>query len=156
PALDALAAAATEVEVQGEVQRELTRSDGNEQQSSASVSFALQVHPSARFSTTTSSKASSESQSKLSESGIARYRVHFGSVSKALAGIVAVVKPSRVIFILDEWSAIPLDLQPYLADLIRRAVFPVPGITVKIAAIEQRSNFKIGNSADYTGIEMGA
>ena len=57
---------------------------------------------------------------------------------------------------LDEWSTIPLDLQPYLADLIRRAVFPVTGITVKIAAIEQRSNFKIGPHGDYTGIEIGA
>jgi hypothetical protein len=58
--------------------------------------------------------------------------------------------------ILDEWSAIPLDLQPYLADLIRRAIFPIVGITVKIAAIEQRSNFKIGPHVDYTGIEVGA
>ena len=47
-------------------------------------------------------------------------------------------------------------LQPYLADLIRRAVFPIPGITVKIAAIEQRSHFKVGGHADYTGIEIGA
>jgi len=66
------------------------------------------------------------------------------------------VKPARLLFVLDEWSAIPLDLQPYLADLIRRAVFPVPGITVKIAAIEQRSNFKMGSHSDYTGIEIGA
>jgi hypothetical protein len=73
-----------------------------------------------------------------------------------LADLVMAVKPSRLLFILDEWSAIPLDLQPYLADLIRRAVFPVRGITVKIAAIEQRSNFKAGSQADYTGIEIGA
>jgi hypothetical protein len=30
------------------------------------------------------------------------------------------------------------------------------GATVKIAAIEQRSNFKIGTHSDYTGIEIGA
>jgi hypothetical protein len=69
---------------------------------------------------------------------------------------VSAIKPARLLLILDEWSAIPIELQPYLADLIRRAVFPVPGITVKIAAIEQRSNFKTGSHADYTGIEIGA
>jgi hypothetical protein len=58
--------------------------------------------------------------------------------------------------VLDEWGTIPLDLQPILADLIRRAVFPIAGITVKIAAIEQRSNFMSGTHADYTGIEIGA
>ena len=35
-------------------------------------------------------------------------------------------------------------------------MFPISGLTVKIAAIEQRSNFKIGSSAEYTGIEVGA
>jgi hypothetical protein len=72
-----------------------------------------------------------------------------GELAKALT-------PTRLMIVLDEWSTIPLELQPYLADLIRRAVFPVPGITVKIAAIEQRSNFKIGSHADYAGIEVGA
>lgn len=50
----------------------------------------------------------------------------------------------------------PIELQPYLADFIRRAVFPIQGITVKVAAIEQRSVFKVGTHTDYTGIEIGA
>ena len=93
---------------------------------------------------------------RCSESGTPRYRVHFGSTSKALAEIVKAVKGDRLLLILDEWSAVPLDLQPYLADLVRRAVFPVSGITVKVAAIEQRSSFKMGSPTDYTGIEIGA
>jgi hypothetical protein len=47
----------------------------------------------------------------------------------------------RVWILLDEWSVIPADLQPYLADLLRRSVFPVAAISVKIAAIEKRSSF---------------
>ncbi len=156
PALDVLATAATEVEVMGDVQRESTRIDGIEQQSSSTSNLVIQSKPSAAFSSADLSKTSSESQSKFSESGTPRYRVHFGSTSNGLAGIVKTVKGSRLLLILDEWSAIPLELQPYLADLIRRAVFPVSGVMVKIAAIEQRSNFKIGAAADYTGIEIGA
>ena len=50
-----------------------------------------------------------------------------------------------------------MDLQPYLADLVRRSLFPVREITVKIAAIEYRSRFQLRPEAgDYIGIELGA
>jgi hypothetical protein len=58
---------------------------------------------------------------------------------------------------MDEWSEIPVDLQPYLADLLRRTVLPIPEITVKIAAIEHRSDFTIlRDRGEYIGIELGA
>jgi hypothetical protein len=41
--------------------------------------------------------------------------------------------------------------------MIRRCLLPVPGVTVKIAAIEQRTHFLLpGGHGDYTGIEIGA
>ncbi len=156
PALDGLASSATEVEVIGEVQRESKMRESQEDNNASAAGFAINPQPSANFSSTAESKSSSETEVRMSESGLARCRVHFGSTSRALAELVKAVAPARLLIILDEWSAIPLELQPYLADLIRRAVFPVPGITVKIAAIEQRSNFKLGSHADYIGIEVGA
>jgi hypothetical protein len=95
-------------------------------------------------------------ETSVSEHGQQRYRVHFGSVSNALTDLVQLFDRRQIILVLDEWSTVPLELQPFLADLIRRAFFPVRGIVVKIAAIEQRTQFKIGSSSDYTGIEMGA
>jgi hypothetical protein len=156
PALDDLASSATEVEVVGEAHRERRELQGREEQQTSLESAKLQVKPSAELSSTVVSKASAQRETLTSESGTIRYRVHFGSTSQALTRLGIAVKPSRLLVILDEWSAVPLDLQPYLADLVRRAVFAVPGVTVKIAAIEQRSNFKIGTHADYTGIEVGA
>ncbi len=156
PALDNLASSATEVEVVGEIKRESTLEEEIERQHSSADKLSVSEKPAVEVSSAAMSKTSSASQTKIAESGTPRYRVHFGSTSNALTGIVKAVKQGRLLFILDEWSAIPLDLQPYLADLIRRAVFPVPGITVKIAAIEQRSSFKMGTAADYTGIEIGA
>ena len=51
----------------------------------------------------------------------------------------------------------PIDLQPYLADLFRRVVLPLNEITVKIAAIEHRSNFAIfKDRGEYIGLELGA
>jgi hypothetical protein len=156
PGLDELATASTEVEVVGELQRESALLEGKEQQNTCGNKLSVQSKPTIELSTASTSKTSLESRTRTAESGIARYRVHFGSISNALANIVKAVKQARLLFILDEWSAVPLDLQPFLADLIRRAVFPVSGITVKMAAIEQRSNFKLGTQADYTGIEIGA
>lgn len=61
------------------------------------------------------------------------------------------------LLLLDEWSSIPIELQPYLADLIRRTLYATQGIIVKIAAIEQRSVFMhYRDSGSYIGIEVGA
>ncbi|MGA9186704.1 MAG: hypothetical protein WBZ32_15515 [Candidatus Acidiferrales bacterium] len=156
PALDELATAATEVEVVGETQRETRELDGREDKESSAARIALGAKPTVSLSSAASSRSSSELETRIAQSGSARYRVHFGSTNQALISLAKAVSPSRILLILDEWSAVPLDLQPYLADLIRRTAFPVPGITVKIAAIEQRSTFTMGTHTDYTGIEIGA
>ncbi len=159
PALDALASAATEVEVIGETQRETREVNSREEQSSSAAKIALQAKPAAEFSS--AAEVERHQPSAKAPSLQHRERQDIACIFRKDEQcnhrlVVKVVKPSRLLFILDEWSAVPLDLQPFLADLIRRAFFPIPGITVKIAAIEQRSNFKIGTRDDYTGIEIGA
>lgn len=156
PALDKLADASTEVEVVGELRRESTLAESNEREDTSGIKVSIQSKPTIDLSAQDLLRTHKESQAKLEETGTPRYRVHFGSTSKALAELVKAVSPLRLLIILDEWSTVPFDLQPYLADLVRRAIFPVQGITMKVAAIEQRSNFKLGGHADYTGIEIGA
>lgn len=156
PILDKLASSITDLEVVGEVHREVKQGIREAHENSSALKVTLQREPGVEATLTNAQKLSSETESRLEESGQIRYRVHFGSVNKALGELARALNPSRLLIVLDEWSAIPLELQPYLADLIRRAVFPIAGITIKIAAIEQRSNFKIGSHTDYTGIEIGA
>ncbi|MCX6131966.1 MAG: hypothetical protein NTX25_23285, partial [Proteobacteria bacterium] len=96
-------------------------------------------------------------QLKSINTGSTRHRVRFGSITQTLGKISALIAPRRIWILLDEWSSVPPDLQPYLADMIRRCILPVRGIVVKIAAIEYRSNFSIhGSQGEYTGIEIGA
>jgi hypothetical protein len=58
---------------------------------------------------------------------------------------------------IDEWSEVPLELQPYLADLLRRTVLAVPTCILKIAAIEHRSQFMLRMARrEYIGFELGA
>jgi hypothetical protein len=94
---------------------------------------------------------------RVKESGAPRHRVHFGVVGQALERLLSTLAPRRLWVLLDEWSVTPLELQPYLADLLRRSLFPVRGITVKMGAIEQRTQFQLpGRTGDYIGIELGA
>jgi hypothetical protein len=152
-ALDALVDASTAVEVVGEVQRETTVDDATE--SGRGISVNLSTHPSVTVSGK-KRKAVTE-QNRLRRTGIEQHRVLFGRLGRALRALTDSLAPARLWLLLDEWSSIPLDLQPLLADLLRRTVLPVAGITVKIAAIERRSRFFApAEGGDYLGIEVGA
>ncbi|MFT4282680.1 hypothetical protein [Microbacterium sp.] len=103
-----------------------------------------------------SSGAQSTSEVNASVRGPRRYNVHFGAVSSAIRMMVEAL-PGRLWLILDEWSDVPLDLQPLLADLLRRCVMPVRDVSVKVGAIEQRSNFSAPDGVGgYIGFELGA
>ncbi|WP_420561350.1 hypothetical protein [Tepidicaulis sp.] len=81
----------------------------------------------------------------------------FGGIQDKLNDLLKATEVERLWILLDEWSEVPTDLQPYLADLFRRCLFPLREVTIKIAAIEHRSNFMISRSkGEYVGIELGA
>lgn len=158
PLLDKFIEASTNVVVDGQVQVEelTTTSQDFKDQSNAGISGDI-----ASFSA--SLKASSEQARHTSEEkrtnreGKEKLRVHFNSVGRELEKVVNVLPSSRLWLIFDEWSEVPLDLQPYLADLLRRTVLPIKGVSVKIAAIEQRCRFRIADSdIGHIGIEVGA
>ena len=117
--------------------------------SSTGLAVGLSVEAGQRQSVTNTDKTTHE--------GNATHRVTFGDVHRPLTDFVALLDSRRIWIVLDEWSDIPLDLQPYLAEFIRRCLFPVAGITVKIGAIEHRSNFRIPSDiGGHVGIELGA
>lgn len=151
--LDALAGAATTVKVVGEVERETTFGGTEVSQRSAEVAVTSSpgVHASA------GSRRSVTAQSRLLWTGVEQHHVMFGPLHRAVRAIVRALSPGRLWLLLDEWSSVPRDLQPFLADLLRRAVLPVGGFTVKIAAIERRSRFATPTgSGEYVGIEVGS
>ena len=152
--LDALAEAATTVEVVGRVVRETTVGDTAEQTAGAGLNASW---GNAGVSVSGSRRRSVSASDRLRRSGIEHHQVIFGPLSRALARITAALAPARLWLLLDEWSSVPLELQPLLADLLRRSVLPTRGTTVKIAAIERRSRFREpGGDGDYVGIEVGA
>jgi hypothetical protein len=80
-----------------------------------------------------------------------------GSLAGALEDVMRCLRPRRLWVLVDEWSALPLELQPFLADLLRRTLFAVSGITIKIAAVEHRSRFRLrdDDGGDHEGARTG-
>lgn len=58
--------------------------------------------------------------------------------------------------LLDEWSSIPQDIQPYLAEFLKRSVLPVQRAVLKIATLEYRSRFSETENDTLVGFELGA
>jgi hypothetical protein len=148
---------ATSVRVAGEV-RTLERSaDTRSTETGAGAEASVAAQPTLQLSFSTKDSTGSTSERMTERSGAEVHRVHFGAVSSRVEKLIRSLPVDRVIVLLDEWSSVPVELQPYLADLLRRALFTINGLAIKIAAIEQRSNFEIRLSGgDYIGIEIGA
>lgn len=96
-------------------------------------------------------------QTTRSLTGIETPTIVFGSLQQAIRRVIETLGITRLWVLLDEWSVIPIELQPYMADIIRRCMFPIERVTVKFGAIEHRSNFKIPLlRGQYIGLEVGA
>ncbi|MBU0583016.1 MAG: ATP-binding protein [Alphaproteobacteria bacterium] len=151
--VDALSAAISEVKVVGEV--ETSVEEGSKGARSTGAELALSKEPSVGFKA--SIEATENSSARRTARGSEKIHLNFGGIGTALSGLVAVLGIKRLWFLIDEWSEIPIDLQPYLADLLRRTVLPIGSITIKIAAIDHRSNFIVHKAkGEYVGLELGA
>ncbi|MDW3680334.1 hypothetical protein RA280_00955 [Cupriavidus sp. CV2] len=156
-ALDGLFEAHSAVKVVGTTTLEATASAENASNAEMKLGFSLGTAPS--FSGEAKSGVANKEAvaAKKVVSGQEMPRVNFGSVGSALRKVVEALPKGRLWILIDEWSEVPLDLQPYLADLIRRAILPTKGTTVKIAAIEQRSRLLLPESTiGNIGLELGA
>lgn len=161
PILDDLADGVTEVKVVGTVEGSRSKTlsadakDRNRTALSATTGVGSRLGASIGKESTRS--ASAEQTITKREAGTEVHYVQFGRIGSALRRLATLWAPRQIWVFLDEWSSVPYDLQPYLADLLRRSALSVTGLVVKIAAIEGRVNFRLPTDrSDYIGIEVGA
>lgn len=157
--LDALIDAANSLSIDGAITREQAQQTAVD--SSVSSQFGIKVTPTngdASLSFSNSDKTSLSESEKSVVSGKPSLRINFGGLTSALERVVNNLPKKKLWILLDEWSEVPLDLQPYLADMLRRGFLAVRGVTAKIAAIEHRTNFRLINEStgQSIGIELGA
>ena len=91
-----------------------------------------------------------------SHEGEFKPRLNFPSVSRALTNLSNSLNDVRIWILLDEWSSLDPEMQPYFADCIKRSFSPASNVTVKIAAIEQNSTFQRLVGERKIGFELGA
>lgn len=156
--LDRLAAEiAKSVRVVGVVRTEDAERNAVATGSGSNAALAISATPSLTLGVGDTANQEHSFERRTQRQGVEQHRIHFGAVSGVMRDVVPALGARRLWILIDEWSSIPLDLQPLLADLIRRALLPVPGLTVKIGAIEQRSEFRVElPHGDHLGIEVGA
>lgn len=156
--LDRLATAITEVTVVGNIEseRKVIDSSGASRLSNNELSLSTEG-PKLSLRASSDAKQEQQIEERITRSGVVSHHLHFGAVGQTLSEIARALGSKRIWVLLDEWSSLPLELQPYLADLLRRSAFPVTNLTVKIAAIEQRSCFRVATGhGNYIGLELGA
>lgn len=155
---DDLSKAATTVRVVGEHEREATLGEGETADRSVSGQIAMKATgPEASTGVSRGTRTEAAAQVRMLDKGVIEYHLVFGGIADTLRKLAAVLPGRRAWILLDEWSVVPLDLQPLLADMLKRCIFPVDGVTVKIAAIKDRSSFQAPSTVGgYVGIELGA
>ncbi|WP_156057611.1 hypothetical protein [Micromonospora parva] len=86
-----------------------------------------------------------------------RETVVFAEIATFLNKALTALGIEELFILIDEWTAIPPDVQPYIAEFLKRALFPSNRVVVKIASLEYRSNFTIGvERGNPTGFELGS
>lgn len=84
-------------------------------------------------------------------------RILFRDIGDSLQRTVAHAGIRRLLVLIDEWTAVPADLQPLLAEFLKRSFIPHPRITVKLGAIEHRTCLGVPLALNNTlGFERSA
>jgi hypothetical protein len=79
------------------------------------------------------------------------------SIKEYLESIVKALGLDYIVILLDEWSSIPSSVQPYFADMVKKALIVSPKISAKISTIRFRTRFSASeNTGDSYGLELGA
>ena len=96
-------------------------------------------------------------QSEMESRTVRSSKVIFPTLFAGFQKVLDDMHLERFVILVDEWSSIPLDLQPYLAELLNRVFFANRKVVVKIATLEFRSKFVLFDSdgRKELGLELG-
>lgn len=82
-------------------------------------------------------------------------KIVFPELHRHLRRVLGLASTNLVVLV-DEWSSLPADVQPYLAEFLKRGVLPLSEATVKISALEYRCRFSDHTQNGLVGFELGA
>jgi hypothetical protein len=92
----------------------------------------------------------------ISTSGVSRRtqaKVIFPELQKLLRNVLEFAN-TRLFVLIDEWSSLPLAIQPYLAEFLKRGLLPLTIVTLKIGALEYRCRFSDQRDSEYSASNL--
>lgn len=156
-ALDSLEQSIRGVKIYGTSEFSTEAGESSNRKKRIAFKLGFSQKPDANTSGEFSADSSQSSKTTRKISGNEGLSINFGDVAQALRILAGSLKAKRVWILLDEWSSVPTDIQPYLGEFLIRCLLSLQQFTVKIAAIEQQSNFIITSEhGEKIGIEVGA
>jgi hypothetical protein len=81
---------------------------------------------------------------------------NYRQISDILAQVIDSMHIGRLFLILDEWAQVPLQAQPFLAEYLKRAILTVPGLSLKLLAVNYQCQFSKRQNGNLLGLERGA
>ena len=154
---DDLLRAITDVRMTGDVERSVEAEEKNTDSTGAFAGIRVSATPGLEAGAGARTDVEGRQLLRETRHGSERFTLNFSDLARALRQLAESLSTRRIWVLLDEWSSVPADLQPYLAEFLVRCVLPVQKLTVKVAAIEQQTNFlALTEDGRRIGIELGA
>ncbi len=155
--IDRLGNEATAVRVVGEQEREAFAGSTGTTEGSVDLSLGFgSSGPSLSAAASHRDSKQQEAHARVLERGTSQHHLVFSGITDVIERIVRMLPGNRILIVVDEWTEIPPDLQPLLADMLKRVLFRIPGVGVKIGAISERSSFQQVSNGVAIGLEVGA
>ncbi|MCL8025658.1 hypothetical protein M8316_09655 [Nocardioides sp. BSK12Z-3] len=103
------------------------------------------------------STRTSSGQQEVEFTEALRETIVFSEIYQVLDQALAAMGVEHLVLMIDEWTSIPTDLQPFIAEFLKRSIFPSNRITVKIGSLEYRSRFSVPQpqGGNVIGFELG-
>lgn len=129
-----------------------------ERQNSSSRSVGLQIGlPPAPLAVggALGSADSSQRRQVVTRNEVVEEKILFPDLNSSIDKVLGVAD-AELYVLIDEWSSLPLDIQPFLSEFIKRGLIPLDKVTLKISALEYRCRFTRNHENGVIGFELGA
>jgi hypothetical protein len=115
-----LLVALTNVRVDGDLELSVESERKDVQRSGASIGASIAAKPGLQLAATAEMPAEGRTLLLETRRGSERIALNFSDVAPALRELAGTLSSRRVWLMLAEWSSVPRDLQPYLAEFLVR------------------------------------
>jgi hypothetical protein len=128
--IDDLQSAISTIRIAGTTEVEDTNASSQTSSKGLGMKFGLSQNPSSSFEANLNTAEQNNITRRVRRTGGEIVHLSFGNIAASVGNLVDILRPTaRIWLLIDEWSEIPIELQPYLADLLRRTLLPLNEIT---------------------------